>query len=252
MPQESSNNSRRGGAMVMPIAAPGGHHVTTTTSTHGGGGPVLARLARAIAVLLQATSLLATSASFEPMLFMDMNDIYDSWGLVWPAAHTVAPNATYRPPPLNYSAGAVVIAVIPSSTQPRQFEVYAENTTGWEPLISLGSRLRGKHACQLLRFLTVDFVAYSTPHISLWIEPCSGTPSMKSIARSPDGLYVMFTACGGLGTYTSHSQGMSWSKADTTGIVKPDKDDLNIIFNRGRFVDMQIVWQNHTLRYCDK
>ena len=50
---------------------------------------------------------------------------------------------------------------------------------------------------------------------------------------------------------------MSWTKADTTGVVKPDKDDLNIIYNHaapgrpGRFVDMQIVWQNHTLRYCD-
>ena len=45
--------------------------------------------------------------------------------------------------------------------------------------------------------------------------------------------------------------------AGTSGIVSPDKDDLNIIYNKagpgrtGRFVDMQIVWQNWSLRYCD-
>jgi hypothetical protein len=40
-------------------------------------------------------------------------------------------------------------------------------------------------------------------------------------------------------------------RANTTGIADPDKDDLNIIYNRGRFVDMQIVWQPWKLRYCD-
>ena len=30
-----------------------------------------------------------------------------------------------------------------------------------------------------------------------------------------------------------------------------DKDDLNIIFNDGHFVDMQIVWQTWAMKYCD-
>ena len=44
---------------------------------------------------------------------------------------------------------------------------------------------------------------------------------------------------------------MSWTKDATTGVAPPDKDDLNIIYSAGRFVDMQIVWQNHTMKYCD-
>ena len=63
---------------------------------------------------------------------------------------------------------------------------------------------RGVHECALLRFTTADFVSYSTPHVALRLDPCSGTPTIKSIARNPAGLYVMFYALGGLGTYTSH------------------------------------------------
>jgi hypothetical protein len=64
----------------------------------------------------------------------------------------------------------------------------------------------------------------------------------------------MFTVGGpppGLNSFVSTDHGMSWTAANTTGVTPPDKDDLNIIFSRGRFVDMQIVWQNHTLRWCD-
>jgi hypothetical protein len=77
---------------------------------------------------------------------------------------------------------------------------------------------------------------------------------MKSIARSSAGLYAMFTVGGGDGassTYTSTDKGVSWVRGTTTGVAKPDKDDLNLIYNRGRFVDMQIVWQNWTLKWCD-
>ena len=31
---------------------------------------------------------------------------------------------------------------------------------------------------------------YSSPHVSLSLPSCSGTPTMKSIARSNEGLYV--------------------------------------------------------------
>ena len=64
----------------------------------------------------------------------------------------------------------------------------------------------------------------------------------------------MFTVGGpppGLGAFTSTDYGMSWTKANTTGIEYPDKDDLNIIWSAGRFVDLQIVWQNWTMKYCD-
>lgn len=119
---------------------------------------------------------------------------------------------------------------------------------------SFKARVQGQHDCSLLRYTTQDFVQYSEPHTALVLDDCSGTPTMKSIARSPEGLYVMFTVGGpppGLGTYTSRDAGMSWKKADTTGVRPPDKDDLNIVYSHGRFVDMQIVWQNWTLKYCD-
>ena len=102
-------------------------------------------------------------------------------------------------------------------------------------------------------YTTRDFVRYSPPHIALTIPTCSGTPTMKSIARSTEGMYAMFTVGGGDGassTYTSHDAGMSWTRGATSGVAKPDKDDLNLIYNQGRFVDMQIVWQNFSLPYA--
>lgn len=205
---------------------------------------------------------------FEPLLFLDLNDTADRSGLLVPVAGTVSANASYQAPPLPYELGSLVVATIASQSQPGVFEVYAENTTGWEPLAQAPSgdpaavatqgagryRTQGHHDCTLLRYTTVDFVHYSKPHVALSIPDCSGTPTMKSIARSPQGVYAMFTVGGGDGnshTYTSHDAGMSWQIGATSGVAKPDKDDLNLIFNQGRFVDMQIVWQNHTLQYCD-
>ena len=71
---------------------------------------------------------------FEPLLFMALDDVVEPYGLVWPTANTVAPSATYKPPPLNYTQGDLVIGVIASATVAGQFEVYAENTTGKEPI----------------------------------------------------------------------------------------------------------------------
>lgn len=177
-----------------------------------------------------------------------------------------------QPPPLNYSAGSVVIAVLMSATEPGVFEVYGVNTTGFEPASSVTpsgrSRQESLHSQQeygkatLMRFTTTDFKSYSTPHAALHVD-WAGTPTMKSIARSDDGRYVLFcylsanpvepdpTQRAGAATFVSTDAGMSWTRANTTGIADPDKDDLNIIFNRGRFVDMQIVWQPWKLRYCD-
>lgn len=200
-----------------------------------------------------------TDGVFEPLLFMDLNDVADGWGLLEPVASTVAPSDRLAPPPLAYDMGSLVIAVIESTHQPGTFEVYAENTTGWEPLgaarPSVSPAIGGYHDCTLLRFTTTDFVNYSPPHVALSVPGCAGTPTMKSVAATPDGgLYVMFTVGGpppGLHSFVSTDHGLSWTAANTTGVAPPDKDDLNIIFSKGRFVDMQIVWQNHSLRWCD-
>ena len=231
-------------------------------------------------VLLLAAGFAPTSP-FRPMLFMDAEDTADGWGLMEPQASSVVPNAAYRPPPLPYQLGSLVISVMESASHPGSWEVYAENTTGWfvpappppppspsphvlatfrEPLRAGAGAARdglgAHHDCALLRFTTRDFVTYSPPHTALHIPSCSGTPTMKSIARSPQGLYAMFTVGGGdgaSGTYTSRDEGMTWQQGVTAGVAKPDKDDLNLIYCQGRFVDMQIRWQNHTLRpgFCD-
>ena len=105
---------------------------------------------------MHAVTLLSVAcsiASHTPMLFMDMDDIEDGWGLIEPVASTVAPHHLLRPPPMPYHLGSLVIAVFPSTTSPGVFEVYGENTTGWEPLGSPG-KVGGFHECALIRFTT--------------------------------------------------------------------------------------------------
>lgn len=188
--------------------------------------------------------------SFEPLLFMTMEDVKQSWGLVYPVANTVAANSSFKPPPVNFSQGDLVIAVISSATVPGLFEVYAENTTGIEPLnskkgsqIKLGDNPTNATTSQLLRFTTRDFISYSPAIVVLSLNK-GGTPTMKSMARSDDGLlYVLFTVYNTFSSFGSRDGGLTWIQLNTTGVVKPDKDDLNLIFNQGRFVDMQIVKQ---------
>jgi hypothetical protein len=77
---------------------------------------------------------------------------------------------------------------------------------------------------------------------------------MKSIARDDNtGVYVMFVSHGGNIAYTS-PDGISFTAANVTGLNTShfgDKDDLNLIFNNGRFVDLQIIFQAWNMRYCD-
>jgi hypothetical protein len=127
-----------------------------------------------------------------------------------PVASTVDPSAHYLPPPVNFGQGDLVIAVIASATDPGLFEVYAENTTGKEPLSrsddgaargavgggwqpEVGDNPTNATTSQLLRFTTRDFVTYSSAVTVLALAK-GGTPTMKSMARSDDGsLYVLFT-----------------------------------------------------------
>ena len=74
------------------------------------------------------------SVAWEDTLFMDQEDAIDVWGKVQPVGSTVAVDPDLRPPPgLRYDLGVLVIGVLPSS-EPRVWEVYVENATGWEPL----------------------------------------------------------------------------------------------------------------------
>ena len=109
---------------------------------------------------------------------------------------------------------------------------------------------------QLLRYTTADFRTYSPPLVALALPGDSeGVTSLKSIARDDaTGRMVMFTAEttpeAGYQSYASTDHGCSWAMARCDkkkgGCVKhPDKDDLNLIHNNGRFVDMQIFWREN-------
>eukprot|EP01043_Picozoa_sp_COSAG02_P029919 COSAG02_NODE_1883_length_10535_cov_4.902070_10_plen_480_part_00 len=257
--------------MGSPISGQRGVHTQSAADTAGG-------------VDLSATSMPKPKSLDEPFLFMDEHDVQDAWGLMWPKASTLAPDPQFRPPPLPYSSGATVVSVIPATdfNVSGEYEVYASNTTGWEPLAQpdldtdRGAELEPepeqqdahpkypecgrKRSCpvSLLRYTTKDFTNYSPPHLSLFIpdDPVGsgGTPTVKSIARNDHtGLYVLFACYMGSceHTFTSTNAGLSWNLCNITGVTSPDKDDLNIVFNDGHFVDMQIVWQTWAMKYCD-
>jgi hypothetical protein len=177
---------------------------------------------------------------------MDKTDLDSPWGLLVPKASTLAPSTGLLvPPPLHYDTGSLVIAVLPSLADPAIFEVYASNTTGAEPLASGHENI----PVSLLRYTTTDFVHYSTPRVVLNVIG-EGTPTMKCIARDNAGRYALMINKRDH-DFISVDGGLSWAATNTTGMSLADKDDLNLIFNKGRFVDMQIAFQNWTLRYCD-
>lgn len=140
-------------------------------------------------------------------------------------------DTNYRPPPnLAYNLGVEIIAVLPSQQHPGYWEVYAENATGWEPLLKDGVKDGATAAAaaaaasdeeeagdisrryiqqpgfksdppppdpgwvgvSLLRMLTADFQHYSAPDVVLNLpKDKEGAPSLKSIARNDHtGLYV--------------------------------------------------------------
>lgn len=79
-----------------------------------------------------------------PFLFMTLDDVVEPHGLVYPIANTVIEDPSLRPPPgLDYSGGAVVFGAF---HQDGLVEVYAANTTGWEPIKSGGELLAGAEA----------------------------------------------------------------------------------------------------------
>ena len=174
------------------------------------------------------------------------------------------------------------VAVLPSLSEPSAFEIYCSNQTTYEPLPtellpteSRGSlahtegsesvdplqrgawgRTRGSSMITnstLLRYTTRDFRTYSEPHVACSIP---GGVDFKSIARDDaSGRYAMVVHYNRASfTLVSDDAGLNFRQlptGDIPGGHYGDKDDLNLIYNKGRFVDMQIVYQEWPLRYCD-
>ena len=224
--------------------------------------------------------LLVLEAAFETFLFMDREDVHQPWGVLIPMASTLERNVSFTPPDLSYQSGSVVIAVLPSLpsvADAATFEVYCSNTTGNEPLPAAGapfdepcSEWRTKKDCEkakcdwqndncvtkeypgrvdtLVRYTTTDFMTYSAPVVVLNLANETkklGTPLLKCIARNDQTGHYVLMINDRLTSFVSTDRGMTWQKGNTTGLNPTiDKDDLNLIFNNARFVDMQIAWQN--------
>ena len=153
------------------------------------------------------------------------------------------------------------VAVLPSLSEPSAFEIYCSNQTTYEPLEPLPTESadpleRGSSMISnssLLRYTTRDFRTYSEPHVACSIP---GGVDFKSIARDDaSGRYAMVVHYNRASfTLVSDDAGLSFRQlpsGDIPGGHYGDKDDLNLIYNKGRFVDMQIVYQEWPLRYCD-
>lgn len=100
---------------------------------------VTTMMAPLICLTLAAVALSGTPPPGQlPFLFMDLEDVGDRWGMMWPEAKSLAPDARFRPPlGLHFDTGATVVSVIPSRNfaSSKEYEIYASNTTGWEPLM---------------------------------------------------------------------------------------------------------------------
>jgi hypothetical protein len=235
-----------------------------------------------LALLLLCLLQIQVTWAVESFLFMDREDLHQPWGVLVPTASTLSSNVSFAPPKLSYNDGSLVIAVLPSIADSSIFEVYCSNTTGNEPVpVSKSSQgcetWSDKEDCTkahcdwqnghcvtkeypgtgdtLVRYTTTDFMHYSTPNMVLDLANETkklGTPLIKCIVRNDQtGEYVLMIN-DRLKSFVSSNQGLAWQERNTTGLNPViDKDDLNLIFNNGRFVDMQISWQNHSLRYCD-
>jgi len=148
--------------------------------------------------------------------------------------------------------------VLPSLSEPSAFEIYCSNQTTYEPLptesadpLERGSSMISNSS--LLRYTTRDFRTYSEPHVACSIP---GGVDFKSIARDDaSGRYAMVVHYNRASfTLVSDDAGLNFRQlpsGDIPGGHYGDKDDLNLIYNKGRFVDMQIVYQEWPLRYCD-
>jgi len=164
------------------------------------------------------------SAVVWPLLFMDVSDVSDMWGLIQPRASPVELATDLSPPSLNYRGGAVVFGAIASASQAGVFELYAANTTGFEPI---SGQQQSQHASQrdwaarkftveVMRFTTQDFRAYSLPSVCLTFssggDPNPYTlPTVKSVVRNTrSNETIMVVYDGGIKVFRSADEGISF------------------------------------------
>tara|TARA_B110000208_G_scaffold123260_1_gene150400 strand:+ start:99 stop:1910 length:1812 start_codon:yes stop_codon:yes gene_type:complete len=218
--------------------------------------------------------------AMSPLLFMDPSiDVHDVWGMVLPVSNPVRRAAPrYVPPPERYDWGATVLGAF--TCQPPQlatYEVYVALGRGGEPLGQMNAS--APSGVTLKRYTTRDFVHWDEPIVVLFLPdgPLNGTspsPSndgtrwtVKSMARDDaTGRYLLAAAYATfVYTFTSSDASKSNSFLPTSEKGNfDDHDDVNLWWSSAseRWVDMQIIFQNHTdagqppgapagRKYCD-
>ena len=171
-----------------------------------------------------------TNATTLPQLFMSLSDASNPWGRMTPRAMTVRrqPNIT-----------------TPVASPLAAFNVRGGN--GTVEVFGLGPN-------GLWRWVTEDFQHWSSREVLNLVAVGKHCCEAKSIARDErTGRYVFLAWQAGYGGHSFVSMdGIDWNI--TSAHIKAH-DDANIIFQGGRFVDMQILKQKlpggRLKRYCD-
>ena len=110
-------------------------------------------------------------------------DFSKLWGKITMRGHTVLPSADYSPPPLNYTAGAIVFAAFsawPGTTDDGAYVLYAAQTHGPEPLDE-ASQGQKNLKVEVLRFVTDDLRSYRSPTVCLKFTTGSRASSIDTI-----------------------------------------------------------------------
>ena len=142
--------------------------------------------------LLTAAGVLACSVWARgalPLLFMDLEDVTRTRGLLEPVAGAVAPARDLFAPPLDYARGGIVFGVLPVRGTDGAWAVYGANATGPEPLEVAG---HGSLVVRVLRFETRDFRTYAAPTVCLTFSS-GGDPYVTIFIKSQS--FIVTLAC---------------------------------------------------------
>ena len=218
--------------------------------------------------MLQVIHAIVSGVDFDVRLTADVADVRVEYGLVVPHANTIVPSA-YKPPPGNYTAGTMVVAMLRSLETVGAYEVYVTNSTGNIPRPF--EKKNGPGMC-VYRWTTTDFHSYQGGDCALWL-PSDGLGDVKTMTRddSTGKYYMLWWGPGAPGAnggspylFYSTDDGKSWAGPHlTTGLdhYNPPgtdihaKDDINLVYQPGvGLIDLQLFWQKNAPipgGYCD-
>jgi len=96
--------------------------------------------------------------------------------------HAVVPTSDFSPPPLNYTAGAIVFGAFsawPGTADDGAYVLYAAQTTGPEPLNDAQAQRQKSLHVEVLRFVTDDLRSYRAPTVCMKFETGTSPPESE-------------------------------------------------------------------------